>query len=266
MKLISSMVVRGQRYLGGFIGDLEGTTNDVETKVQAWVASVDKLSTAAESQPQAAYAVLSKSLQFELSYLQRILPSCDISFAPLRDVIKKRFWPSVFGGQISKSEQHLFSLPTRMGGIGIFDPVELTKVAYTTSRACTNMFVNAIKNNADFVVSSYSAHVRMVKTEKLQELAMVQKVERDSVLVSLGNDTRRAAQRAIDGKTSVWFTVMPIACHHFDLSPVEFRDALSLRYHRPLLKMLVHCDGCEEKFSFQHALDCKKRWTCHPVP
>ena len=51
---------------------------------------------------------------------------------------------------------------------------------------------------------------------------------------------------------------MPIACHHFDLSPVEFRYALSLRYHRPLLKTLAHCDGCGEEFSFQHALDCKK--------
>ena len=36
-----------------------------------------------------------------------------------------------------------------------------------------------VVNNADFVVSSYSVHVRMVETEKHQELAMVQKVERD---------------------------------------------------------------------------------------
>ena len=107
--------------MGGFIGDPEGTKNFVEAKVQVWVASVDKLSAAAESQPQAAYAALSKSLQFEWSYLQRVLPNCDASFAPLRDVINKRFWPSVFGGQISTAEQHLFSLPTRLGGMGIFD-------------------------------------------------------------------------------------------------------------------------------------------------
>ena len=36
------------------------------------------------------------------------------------------------------------------------------------------------------------------------------------------------------------------------------RDALSLRYHRPLLKTPAHCDGCGKEFSFQHALDCKK--------
>ena len=91
------------------------------------VTSVDKLSTYAESQPQAAYAALSKSLQFEWFYLQRVLPNFGTSFAPLRDVINKKFWPSVFGGQISNSEQHLFSLSTRSLGryIGIFDLVEL---------------------------------------------------------------------------------------------------------------------------------------------
>ena len=102
------------------------------------------------------------------------------------------------------------------------------------------------------MVSSYSAHIRLVKSEKHKEFAMVQTMDCDSVLVSLGNDMRRAVQRAIDGKTSAWLTIMPIACHHFDLSPVEFRDALSLRYHRPLLKMPAQCDGCGKEFSFQH--------------
>ena len=79
--------------------------------------------------------------------MQRVLPNCDASFAPLHDVINMRFWPSVFGGQISIAEQHLFSLPTCFGGMGmgIFDPVELAKAAYTASRASTNMVVNAIK-------------------------------------------------------------------------------------------------------------------------
>ena len=40
---IGVKVVRGQRYLGGFIGDPEGTKHYVQT----WVTSVEKLSTAA---------------------------------------------------------------------------------------------------------------------------------------------------------------------------------------------------------------------------
>ena len=47
-------------------------------------------------------------------------------------------------------------------------------------------------------------------------------------------------------------------CHHFDLSAVEFRDALALRYHRPLLRVPSQCDGCGAPFSLTHALDCRK--------
>ena len=74
----------------------------------------------------------------------------------------------------------------------------------------------------------------------------------------LNAKTRWAIQRAVAGKTSSWLTALPIAHHHFDLSATEFRDALALRYNRPLLKMPTNCDGCGAATSLEHALDCKK--------
>ena len=68
----------------------------------------------------------------------------------------------------------------------------------------------------------------------------------------------RTIRRAIDFQTSGWLTVLPLTCHHFDLSPQQFRDALSLRYHRPLSSMPSHCDGCGSTFDLSHALDCRK--------
>jgi len=50
--------------------------------------------------------------------------------------------------------------------------------------------------------------------------------------------------RAVDGETSSWLNVLPIARHQFDLSIVEFRDALAMRYCQPLIRMLTVCDGC----------------------
>ena len=134
---------------------------------------------------------------------------------------------------------------------------ESTLYEYIVHMCCCLMYYYHAALHVDGM-SRHAGTCISVKTEKHKELAMMQTMECDSVLVSLGNDTRRAVQRAIDGKTSAWLTVMPIACNHFDLSSVEFRDALSLRYHRPLLKTPGHCDGCGEEFSFQHALDCKK--------
>ena len=62
-------------------------------------------------------------------------------------------------------------------------------------------------------------------------------------------------QRGIDGKTSAWLTVIPMAYHHFDLSATEFRDSLALRYHRPLLRLPALFNS---QFSTGHALDCRK--------
>ena len=64
--------------------------------------------------------------------------------------------------------------------------------------------------------------------------------------------------RAVDGKTSGWLNIMFIARHQFDLSAFELRDALTMRYCRPLLRMPSSCDGCGAQFSLEHALDCKK--------
>ena len=69
---------------------------------------------------------------------------------------------------------------------------------------------------------------------------------------------QRIIRRAIEGKTSSWLNVLPIAKHHFDLSAGEFRDALAMRYGRSLLSMPSVCDGCGELFTLGHALDCKK--------
>ena len=65
-------------------------------------------------------------------------------------------------------------------------------------------------------------------------------------------------RRAIEGKTSHWLTVLPIARHHFNLSAGEFQDALAMRYGRSLLSMPSICDRCGELFTLGHALDCKK--------
>ena len=58
-------VVTGQRILGGFIGSPKESDQYVMSKVDRWVRHSDVLSEAASSQPQLAYAVLSRSLQLE---------------------------------------------------------------------------------------------------------------------------------------------------------------------------------------------------------
>ena len=64
------MIVSGHRFLGGYIGDTSDCEAYAKEKVQSWVHGVEQLSKAAESQPQAAFAALSKSVQCEWRFLQ----------------------------------------------------------------------------------------------------------------------------------------------------------------------------------------------------
>eukprot|EP00731_Ephydatia_muelleri_P028493 Em0020g137a len=79
-----------------------------------------------------------------------------------------------------------------------------------------------------------------------------------TVLANFDTKTRRAVSRSVGCKPSSWLTVLPISLHHFDLSAAEFRDSLTIRYHRSLIKAPANCDGCGEVFSLTHALDCRK--------
>ena len=103
----------------------------------------------AESQPQAAFSALAKSLQFEWSYLQCILPNFDDEYVPIQGAVNQMFWPAVFAGTISNQEHHLLTLPARMG-MGVRKPVETSKVAFATSRAGTSNITDDIKGCKQF--------------------------------------------------------------------------------------------------------------------
>ena len=84
-------IVRGHRFLGGFIGEEEDVHAFVLEKVQTWTSGVGVLAEAAELYPQAAFGALSKSLQFQWSYLQRVVPNCESSFENLSNALNDIF-------------------------------------------------------------------------------------------------------------------------------------------------------------------------------
>ena len=77
----------GQRFLGGYVGDCECTEEYIHQWVQNWVHHMEKLTNVAKSQPKAAYTALTKSLQFEWTYLQGVTPNCATAFAPLNHIL-----------------------------------------------------------------------------------------------------------------------------------------------------------------------------------
>ena len=45
---------------------------------------------------------------------------------------------------------------------------------------------------------------------------------------------------------------------NFNLTAQEFRDALAVRYKKPLLSIPPYCNGCGTPYSLNHSLICKK--------
>ena len=106
------------------------------------------------------------------------------------------------------------------------------------------MIASAIKGDEDFSVQEHKEW--LVKAHAILRKEQMEWDQRklDAALEPLDAMKRRAILRAVDGKTSNWLTVLPIVRHQFDLSAVEFCDALALHYCRPLLRMPANCDGC----------------------
>ena len=219
---------------------------------------MDVLAEAAKLYPQAAFAALSKSLQFQWSYMQRVVPNCEFCCEILRNALNDIFWPALFQGTVSDSEKKLLSLPVHHGGLGIRDPLSTAVSSFANSRKCTFHLVDAVKCNSSFSVFNHIDHLSKLHWELNHDIEIQYQNLLNSVLQTFDNNKKRAIQRGIDGKTSAWLTVIPLAYHHFDLSATEFRDSLALQYHRQLLRLPALCDGCGSQFSSGHALDCRK--------
>ena len=98
--------------------------------------------------------------------------------------------------------------------------------------------------------------------ETLELRAEVQKSKNDrlnnllhEVENTLMPEQNRAAKQAKQKDASSW--LISLEDHGFTLTKGEFRDALALRYNKPLYSLLSNCP-CGQKFNVTHALNCKK--------
>lgn len=138
------------KFLGVFVGNTNKKVSFVQEKVQEWVQCIQKLSTAAKEYPQAAHAVMSKSLQFEWSFIQRVIQTDDDIYKPIKDAIQKKFFQEVLNRTTTDTENELFHLPARLGGLGIKDPVASNGSSYNTSVEAVSFLVESLKNENEF--------------------------------------------------------------------------------------------------------------------
>jgi hypothetical protein len=78
----------------------------------------------------------------------------------------------------------------------------------------------------------------------------------DLILNDLLDGRSRTIKRG--EQTGAWLSVLPSTVNRTKLSAQEFHDALLMRYDITPPDLPQTCDGCESRFTLQHALGCKK--------
>ena len=114
----------------------------------------------AKKQPQAAYVAVSKALQNEWNYLQRIFPNSEELFSPLQQTLFEEFLPALPGCPLTEIETQIIEKPTRMVGLGIRDPVTSANYAFETSTRATSMLQESLMFY-DESSSSYSKNSKI---------------------------------------------------------------------------------------------------------
>ena len=252
-------VVEGARYLGGFIGSEEKKVEWLQPKVENWVHEVECLAGAAASYPQSAYCALTRAVQSEWQYVQRVVPGISPHFAKLNETLVESFLPALFGEPLDDPNDprlHLASLPVKHGGLGISNPQGSAKDSYLDSRQATEHLVASILGESGFNPGTHQMAMRNNRNARRELVKRTAEAKLQDVLQPLGPELKRCIKRSRENGR--WLTVTPSVSCGTTLSKQEFQDSLLLRYGRTPLNLPAACDGCGKTFSVSHGLQCKK--------
>ena len=109
-------------------------TEFVSRCVAEWVGEVTQLAEIARSEPHCAYTAFRHSLVGKWQYLSRTIAGIESLLQPLEDAIRQCFIPALTNRPAPGDlERELLALPTRLGGLGLVNPVAQSDDAYEAS-------------------------------------------------------------------------------------------------------------------------------------
>ncbi|XP_057308551.1 uncharacterized protein LOC130646905 [Hydractinia symbiolongicarpus] len=213
----------GERHLGASIESDSFRKEYCEKMVTIWVKEISLLSDIALSQPQAAYPCYTSGYQHKFSFFLRTIPGIEKYLNPLEEIIRHRLLPAITGGHIvNDDERTLLSLPPRLGGLGIINPIERAPTELRNSESITASLKNVIlrENVVDEEIVSLKAVKNNRRQQNLEKLKNLQ--------LRMTPEAARLNESNMECGVSNWLTTLPIKELNYDLNKEQFFDALRL--------------------------------------
>lgn len=254
-------VTIGRRYLGGFVGESAKAIDWLYDKTSKWETSINRLTATCQDYPQSAYCAMQKSLQMQWQFLQRVFQCDPDAFANIESAIANKFLPALFGS--TPPSRMVTTLPVKLAGLALPDPTATCLDNFQTSQAISGEIVQHLitrsSNPPEFCLKDHLESVYAVRAEFATRLFAARKARLDTLMQHpQPQNVPRPALLERAKSTGVWLSVVPTTILHTQLSSLEFRDALHLRYDLPLKDLPTSCDSCHAPFTVAHALTCKK--------
>ena len=250
------ITLTGERHLGAVIGSPEFRSEYVRNKVHKWIDDVKQLALIAKEEPQAAYSAYTKALSMRWCFVQRTIPDTKDYFIPLEEVIREELIPAIIGRTVTDIERKILSLPVRMGGMGIQNPVLTADIEFENSINITRNLTALIEQQEtdlrNYDTENLKDEIAKMKTEKEKKLM----AQLDDVKQSVDNKLKRSLELAGEKGAGAWLSALPLHSLGYDLNKQEFRDGICLRYSWRIPNTPSFC-GCGDKNSIDHTLNCK---------
>ena len=261
-----------ERYLGTPIGTRHFIEQVVKTKVESWIEELRELTELAKQEPQLAYSAYTFGLCKRWMYLMRTTPNISELLLPLEQAIKHEFLPTIIGQTFSDDLREVFALPTKYGGLGVFNPTQISNDEYTYSRTVTTPLIEAIKSQqvGNFVHPETDMDIFDIISEEMDKIKKrirpmkneAYKIQFDNVISLLPNTYVTHVKEAAQKGVSSWLTCLPLEEHGFILNKKEFSDAVCLRYNITLKGLPKLC-GCGKPNDINHTMICTKGGYVH---
>ena len=147
----------------------------------------------------------------------RTIPLISALLGSLEDVITLKFLSVLTGRSISDAERSLFSLPIRLGGLGIGNPKLLSDPQFDSSVNITSAFVALIvQQESHFSIDTLEAQ-RLAKSEVVPATHQAQADFAASLHQSLSADLQRIMALSSEKGASSWPSALPVDEHGFAL-------------------------------------------------